>query len=158
MGRNVLISILVLIGLILFASIALGITSHYTTPKLGLDHGKLKACPGNPNCVCSESYAETDASHQIPPLKLSGQNIEASWKLLSQAVIDQGGTIIIESEDYLHAEFTSSIFRFVDDLEARLDKTSGNIHLRSASRVGHSDFGANRKRVEAIRSKLEITQ
>jgi len=149
-GRNVLISFLVLIGLILFAFVALGITSHYTTPDVGMVDGKLKDCPGNPNCVCSESYAGTDAGHQIPPVKLNGKNIETPWKLLRQAVIDQGGAIITEREDYLHAEFTSSIFRFVDDLELRMDRQKGVIHLRSASRVGRSDLGANRKRIEAI--------
>jgi len=150
MGRKVLITFLLLIGLILFAFVALGITSHYTTPDAGLVDGKLKVCPGNPNCVCSESYAETDATHQIPPVKFSGKNSEMPWKLLRQAVIDQGGQIIREDDSYLHAEFTSSIFRFVDDLELRMDRQNGLIHLRSASRVGRSDLGANRKRVEAI--------
>jgi len=157
MGRNVLISFLILIGLILVAFIALGITSHYTTPDLGMDHGKLKACPSSPNCVCSESYAESDASHLIPPVKLNGSNIEALWKLLRQAVIDQGGQIIREDDTYLHAEFTSSIFRFVDDLELRMDRKNGLIHLRSASRVGRSDLGANRKRVEAIWHRFGAT-
>jgi len=157
MGRKVLITFLVLIGLILIAFIALGITSHYTTPDVGLVDGKLKACPGSPNCVCSESYAETDAAHQISSVKLSGINIEAPWKLLRQAVIDQGGQIIREDDVYLHAEFTSSVFRFVDDLELRMDRQSGLIHLRSASRVGHSDLGANRKRVEAIWHRFGAT-
>jgi uncharacterized protein (DUF1499 family) len=154
MGRKVLITFLVLIGLILFAFVALGITSHYITPDVGMVDGKLKVCPGNPNCVCSESYAESDASHHIPPVKLNGTNIEVLWKLLRQAVIDQGGQIVREDDSYLHAEFTSSIFRFVDDLELRMDRQNGLIHLRSASRVGRSDLGANRKRIEAIWHRL----
>jgi len=150
MGRKVLITFLALIGLILLTFIGLGIASHYSSPELGIVDGKLRACPDSPNCVCSEAYAETDASHHIPPVKLSGNNTEAPWKLLRQTIIDQGGQIIREDNSYLHAEFTSSIFRFVDDLELRMDRQNGLIHLRSASRVGRSDLGANRKRIEAI--------
>jgi len=155
MGKKVLISFLVFIGFVLVASVALGITSHYSSPELGLANGKLRPCPDSPNCVCSEQYTEMDATHQIPPIKTGNSDIELPWKLLKQTIIDQGGAIMTEREGYLHAEFTSSIFRFVDDLEARLDRASGQIHLRSAARVGHSDLGANRKRVEAIRMKLE---
>ncbi|MDQ6965890.1 MAG: DUF1499 domain-containing protein, partial [Mariprofundaceae bacterium] len=57
-------------------------------------------------------------------------------------------------DDYLHATFTSRLFRFVDDVELHRDAASGVVHIRSASRVGHSDFGVNRKRVEVIRKLL----
>lgn len=150
MGKKALITMIVLIGLILLALIALGITSHVTTPDVGVVDGKLKACPGSPNCVCSEAYPDADPAHQIPPIKVNAEEMQLPWKLLREAIIDQGGEIISERDDYLHAEFTSPVFRFVDDLEMRADRQEGVIHLRSASRVGRSDFGANRKRVEAI--------
>jgi len=150
MGKKVLITFLVFIGFVLIASVALGITSHYTTPDVGMVDGKLRPCPDSPNCVCSEVYAGTDAAHQIPAVRLNGNRLEAPWMLLRESIIDQGGRIIREDDSYLHAEFTSPIFRFVDDLELRMDRQEGVIHLRSASRVGHSDLGANRKRIEAI--------
>jgi uncharacterized protein (DUF1499 family) len=60
---------------------------------------------------------------------------------------------IVKTEDtYIHAEFTSAIFRFVDDVEFYLDDTAKTIHMRSASRVGKSDFGVNRKRMEKVRA------
>lgn len=150
MGRKALTTFLILIGLILLASVGLGIASHYSTPDVGIIEGKLKACPGNPNCVCSETYPDVDPSHQIPPIKVSTKDIHLPWKLLKQVIVDQGGAIISEREGYLHAEFTSTVFRFVDDLELRADQQNGMIHIRSTSRVGRSDLGANRKRVEAV--------
>jgi len=63
-------------------------------------------------------------------------------------------TIVAEKEDYLHAEAKSLIFRFVDDVEFYFPATEKLIHVRSASRVGHSDLGVNRKRVEEIRSRF----
>jgi uncharacterized protein (DUF1499 family) len=63
-----------------------------------------------------------------------------------------GGKIITDDGGYLHATFTSRIFRFVDDLELRLDGENGIIHLRSASRTGYSDFGVNRKRAEQFQA------
>ena len=150
MGKKMLITTSMIIGLVLLALLALGIASHYTVADIGVVDGKLKACPGNPNCVCSEDYPDVDPAHQIPPIKVGGSEMQIPWKLLKQSIIDQGGEIMSEREAYLHAEFTSPIFRFVDDLEMRADRQNGVIHLRSASRVGRSDFGANRKRVESI--------
>ncbi len=66
--------------------------------------------------------------------------------------------IITAQKGYIHAEFTSFLFRFVDDVEFVLDEGSKTIHVRSASRVGYSDLGVNRKRVEAIRSRFDALQ
>ena len=72
-----------------------------------------------------------------------------------QEIRDMGGVIREQREDYLAATFTSSIFRYVDDLEIRVDVAAGQIHLRSASRVGRSDLGANRARVERLKAALQ---
>jgi uncharacterized protein (DUF1499 family) len=63
--------------------------------------------------------------------------------------------IITETENYLYAEFTSAFWGFVDDVEFLLDESAKVIHVRSASRLGTSDLGANRKRIETIRAKLK---
>lgn len=154
MGRKVLVSAVVLAGVIVLAFFGLGILSHYQVPDLGLQEGKLRPCPDKPNCVCSEHYPDKQPGHEIPPVRVNGGNVDLPWKLLKEAVIKSGGSVVTEREDYLHAEFTSKIFRFVDDLEMRLDRENGEIHFRSASRVGHSDLGANRKRVERIWKRL----
>lgn len=58
--------------------------------------------------------------------------------------------VVSSTDRYLHAEFTSALFRFVDDVEFLIDPDAKQIHFRSASRVGYSDLGANRRRMEAI--------
>ncbi|HEY5717459.1 MAG TPA: DUF1499 domain-containing protein, partial [Motiliproteus sp.] len=73
---------------------------------------------------------------------------------LQQSIEAQGGVLVRVQDDYLAATFTSSLFGFVDDLEARLELDKQQIQLRSASRVGHSDLGANRTRVELLRRQF----
>ncbi len=147
---SITIGLLLLTPLLLLAG--MGLLSHYQEPELGLYQGALHRCPDKPNCVCSENGQAQQ--HAIDSLE-AGPEAGIAWSKLLQAVDSAGGRVVRSSDDYLHAEFSSLIFRFVDDLEARLDRESGRIHLRSASRVGHSDFGANRKRVEAIRLKFK---
>ncbi|MEE9494226.1 MAG: DUF1499 domain-containing protein [Gammaproteobacteria bacterium] len=108
----------------------------------------LEPCPDSPNCV--SSLSQTDA-HAIAPFSFSG-NAEEAWQTLISLLQDQKRTAITEQSDqYLHAEVSSLIFRFVDDIEFLLLPDEHLIHLRSASRTGYSDFGVNRKRVEQLR-------
>jgi uncharacterized protein (DUF1499 family) len=114
---------------------------------LGAREGKLAPCPATPNCVCSQ--AEDD--HAIEPIHFDGDPDQA-WALLHQVLAEQPRTRIIREEDeYLHAECTSALFRFTDDVEFLLDREERVIHFRSASRAGRSDLGVNRKRMEEIR-------
>ncbi len=113
---------------------------------------KLASCPSSPNCVSSQA---TDAGHFIAPFKITG-NVEEAWAALKKALISQSRTVITsETGDTLHAEATSLVFRFVDDVDAILDADARLIHIRSASRTGYGDFGVNRKRVEMLRSQLQ---
>ena len=111
--------------------------------------GRLRPCPGTPNCVCSfdkgASAIEPFVFEQAP---------EQAWQRLQEVVAAQPRVrLITQSPSYLHYEFTSLIFRFVDDVEFLLDAEKKRIHVRSASRAGRSDFGVNRARVEAIRAQ-----
>ena len=115
---------------------------------LGTHDGKLGPCPSSPNCVSSQS---SDDAHRISPLTYSGPAADAMKKLTVVIQTFPRTSVITVSESYLHAEFTSAIFRFVDDLEFLVDDTAKVIHVRSASRMGYSDLGVNRKRVEEIR-------
>jgi uncharacterized protein (DUF1499 family) len=111
----------------------------------------LAPCPDSPNCVSSQA-PEADREHYIAAFSFTGEPAEA-WQRLKAAVLtEKRVTIITEQDDYLHAEMRSLMFRFVDDIEFSLAADTGLIHVRSASRVGHSDFGVNRKRVERIRT------
>ena len=120
---------------------------------LGVRDGKLAPCPNTPNCVSSQS---ADAGHKIEPLTYTSSPGEAFAKL-EQVIKSQPRTKIITSSPnyYLYVEFTSAIMGFVDDVEFYLDADAKLIHVRSASRLGQSDLGVNRKRIETIRAKLQ---
>ena len=118
----------------------------------GLIENQLSQCGSKPNCVCSEQ--QDRGEHYVEPVKLVQPNV-VSLQQVSEVITAAGGEVVQSSDNYLAATFTSSAFGFVDDFEARLDADKGVLHLRSASRVGHSDLGANRKRVEQIRTALQ---
>lgn len=112
---------------------------------IGVRDGRLIACPESPNCVSSYESSE---EHSIAPL-------EANLSQIQQILLTMDAANIVEqSGNYLYAEFTSSLMGYVDDVEFLYDPTSNSTQVRSASRVGYSDMGANRSRVEAIRSQL----
>ncbi|PKN70077.1 MAG: DUF1499 domain-containing protein [Deltaproteobacteria bacterium HGW-Deltaproteobacteria-12] len=108
----------------------------------------LKTCPHTPNCVSSQAG---DPEHAIAPFLYSGGRAEAYARIKDIVGGMKRTKIVAEKEDYLHAEFKSLIFRFIDDVEFYFPEDQNIIHVRSASRVGHSDMGVNRKRVEEIR-------
>ena len=113
---------------------------------LGVNNGKLAPCPGTPNCVNSQS---NDAQFKIEPLPA------VSITELQKVVEGMERTTIIESTDnYLYAEFKTKLMGFVDDVEFYLDSPENVVHVRSASRLGKSDLGLNRQRIEEIRAKL----
>ena len=119
---------------------------------IGVTVDKLRLCPDSPNCVSSQSG---DPRHAIAPIRYEG-TAEKARELLIEAVSRMKRSRIVISEKlYLHAEFTSAFFRFVDDVEFLLDDEKKLIHVRSASRVGNSDFGVNRMRVEEIRTRFD---
>ena len=141
-----------LMAVVLLLAAALFAAARYSrgiTPAYGLEQGQLRPCPPRPNCVCSEA-GTPDAQQRIEPLRLQGRDPEEAWAALQRAVAAAGGEAVAVRADYLAATFRTPLLGFVDDLEARLDTDRGLIHLRSASRVGHSDLGANRARVERL--------
>ncbi len=122
------------------------------SPATQASEKKLAACPSSPNCVSSQA---ADAEHFIAPFKVVG-NVEDAWAALKRALLSQSRTVITnETGDTLHAQATSLVFRFVDDIDAILDTDARIIHIRSASRVGYGDFGVNCKRVEMLRAQLQ---
>jgi len=117
---------------------------------LGPD-GRLKPCPATPNCVSSDAE---DRGHRIAPLD-AGTDPEGTWQALMDLLeADRRFTIKARGDGYLHAEARTAILRFVDDLEFQLRPAEGVIAVRSASRVGYSDLGTNRRRLEALRERL----
>lgn len=121
---------------------------------LGVKEGKLAPCPSSPNCVVSQG--DEDAEHAIAPLAYSGNPALAIAKLTDIVRAMPRTTIVEATDNYLYAEFASKLMGFVDDVEFYLDPTASVIQVRSASRLGQSDLGVNRKRVEAIRAALSL--
>jgi uncharacterized protein (DUF1499 family) len=125
---------------------------------LGVREGRLLACPSSPNCVSSDA---SDDEHAIAPLGFDGAPA-AAWSALREAIAQMPRAEIIEDTgSYMHVEFTSLLFRYVDDVE--LDLRTGRpgsdvIAVRSASRLGHSDMGANRDRVEELRTLFDAAR
>lgn len=132
---------------IFFIIMTLSTTTHAdTTAKR-----KLPPCQDTPNCVSSQA---TSKLHYIAPFKVSGDPALA-WQELRKAIMAHVRMVVThETETTLHAEATSLVLSFVDDIDAILDAEAGLIHIRSASRLGHSDFGVNRKRIEKFRTQL----
>ncbi len=114
---------------------------------------QLISCPNTSNCVLSTSSSK---EKMIDPLSFIDKDPEQNWNALVKAIQSQGGNILINDGTYLHAIFTSTIFRFKDDLEAIL--TQDHIDIRSASRAGKSDLGQNKKRIERIRSSYQTNK
>jgi len=119
---------------------------------LGVAGGRLAPCPSSPNCVSSEAKKP---KHAVEPFTLKGDRA-AGWKAVREVVEGMPRTKTVSaSKIYLHAECTSLLMRYVDDLELYLGRDSQVIQVRSASRVGYSDMGVNRKRVERLRKVLQ---
>jgi uncharacterized protein (DUF1499 family) len=147
--KKLLIIVAAIFLIVIIAIFILGLMSH-SGQAHGLVEGRLKQCPDTPNCVSSEFVS--DAEHYIEPLAYSAGEAAQVSPRLKAIIYQMGGSIQVEEVDYLAATFTSSVFRFVDDLELRIDTGQKTIHLRSASRVGHGDGGVNRKRVELLKN------
>lgn len=128
-----------------------------TRPELGIKNGRLIPCPQTPNCVSSQ---DVDEKHHIEPIQFMGTQDEAHNRLRKILESEQRTKFVAISDDYIWAEFTSAFFGFTDDVEFYFpEKQMGEvvIHVRSASRIGYSDFGVNQKRVELLRKKLTET-
>jgi uncharacterized protein (DUF1499 family) len=158
------IGVIVGFVLILIVTVAIATTQRLsggsmfagTRPmNISIQSGKLAACPGTPNCVNSQGL---DAQSKIEPLAYNSTPTEAIAKLKT-VIGDMDRTkIISETDNYLYAEFMSKLMGFVDDVEFLLDDHAKVIQVRSASRLGESDLGVNRQRIEAIRAKFNQLQ
>jgi uncharacterized protein (DUF1499 family) len=125
---------------------------------LGVRDGKLKPPSRTPNSVSSQAELWPDAPQKeyarIAPLPLAG-DAKATIARIAAVVLDLPGARIVERrEDYLYAQFTTALMRYVDDVEFWVDPAAGVVQVRSASRLGSKDFGVNRARIESIRARL----
>lgn len=139
----------------LLATIVLLAGCAGTPSKLGIENGQLPQCPAKPNCVSSQA---SDPQQRIAPLLVTGTPAQVQAQLLQVLGDIERAKVVVIRDDYISAEVTSKIFRFVDDVVFYFPATGSTetvVQVRSASRLGHSDLGVNRKRVELIRDRLK---
>jgi uncharacterized protein (DUF1499 family) len=151
--------ILLIVLILIVAAWAVTMTILSATSRrpdnLGVHEGKLAPCPNTPNCVSSQT---DDEAHRMAPIPFEGR-AGVALDRLEATLAARPRTAGVKKMNklclYLRAECTSFLFRFVDDVEFLVDPEAKVIHFRSASRVGRSDFGVNRKRMEEIRKDFE---
>ena len=126
---------------------ALALAGCAGTPpdNLGIKDGRLAPCPSSPNCV--SSFASDD-QHAVSSWRYSGTAEAAQEKLIGILKSTDNATVITSNPGYIRAEFESSLMGFVDDVEFMIEDQA--VQMRSASRLGYSDLGANRSRINAI--------
>ncbi len=143
------------LSIIFSLMITLSSSLIFSSPALaaiGLSDGHLSACPSSPNCVVSQ---DGDEEHAIEPITYKSDRNTAKEALLKVLSVVPRTEVIEQTDDYIHTESTSRIFKFVDDAEFYFPENEKVIQVRSASRVGESDLGVNRRRIEQIRLAME---
>jgi uncharacterized protein (DUF1499 family) len=146
----ILVGVLVLAVAAIGGGIRLAAQSRTMSVQVGVVAGRLTGCPETPNCVSSDA-PPTDPHHVAALADPAG----STWPALIEKVAAMDGAVLVRSDgNYAHFTFESRLFGFVDDVEFHRRSATGEIAVRSASRVGRGDLDANRKRIEAIRAAL----
>jgi uncharacterized protein (DUF1499 family) len=145
-------------GVLLLLGGQLGLYRGSAPADLGVKDGKLKPPSRTDNSVSSQAGLHADhpmrVAAAVAPIKYSGEGAAAMARLRGVVESMDRAKIVRPEPLYLHAEFTSKWFKFVDDVEFVVDEQESVIHVRSAARLGQKDFGVNRTRVEAIRARF----
>ena len=138
------------ITLVPLLALALGVGAarmSHRPVEVGLVDGRLRPCPPSPNCVCSEPANAAS----IPALTFAGDPVLAFRSLVDFLGAEPNAKTLDVGDGYLHVVYYTPFLKFADDVEFRLDPQAKAIHVRSASRIGRSDLGTNRARIERIR-------
>jgi uncharacterized protein (DUF1499 family) len=122
---------------------------------LGAKNGKLALVVNKPNNVSSQADLN-DGAHYVAPFKFTGDAAAAFQKLVKLVQGQPRANVVTQDGQYLHAEFSTPLMGFVDDAEFLLAPEQTLIHVRSAARLGYSDLGVNRKRVESLRAQFAV--
>jgi uncharacterized protein (DUF1499 family) len=150
--------VVVLLAVVALAAGQFGLLQGSPPTDLGVRDGKLKAPSDAPNSVSSQAALYPThpqrAYAEVAPLALQGSGAQTMARLRTAVESTPGARVVKADEGYLYAQFTTRWMKYVDDLELWFDPAAGVVQARSASRLGHSDMGANRARVEALRRQL----
>ncbi len=152
--------VLIIVGLAVALLVAgqMGLLRGTAPTDLGVKNCQLKPPAMNPNSVSSQAALHANhpfrAYSDIAPLAYTGDGAAAFARAVAIVKATPGTTVVEEKPGYVYAQCQTRWLKFTDDLELALDESARVIHVRSASRLGKSDLGANRKRVEAIRAAM----
>jgi uncharacterized protein (DUF1499 family) len=135
---------IVVLFLIVMSAVACAGRAQESRSKTAAD---LAPCSDSPNCVSTQSR---DAGRAMPPLPYLKSAEESMERLVAIVREMKRVAIVSATSSYLHVEFRSAFFRFVDDVQFVLDDSARVIHFRSASRTGYYDFGVNRRRMQEM--------
>lgn len=135
--------------LLCFATLGSAGCAGETPTHLGAVEGRLAPCPNTPNCVSTQADPG-DAEHYMPALPFTGPVETAQSRLLALIREMPRSQIVTEQPGYVHATFRSPRMGFVDDAEFLFDAEAGLLHFRAAARLGRSDMGVNRGRMESL--------
>ena len=153
-------AVIVIFAMAVVAIIAgqLGLLQGKAPPDLGVSQGKLKGLSPTPNCVSSQANLYPDHPQRlyssIAPLALRGDGPATLARLKTIVQSTANAKLVDSAPDYLYAQYTTPLMKYVDDVELWFDPANSSIAVRSASRLGQRDFDANRKRIEALRAAL----
>lgn len=151
--QKLLFAILLLGAVFIAARLGIAFISRYPATGGVIDKEgvlQLGDCPSTPNCQGSQS---TRAEQTVEPLALAAP-AQNTPEIIVEAIQSLGGSIVTSDNNYLHATFKTRLMAYTDDVEFLVDTPNNVIHIRSASRLGVSDLGANKKRIDAIRQHL----
>ena len=144
------------LGAVLVAQ--LGLLQGSAPTDLGVQQGKLKGLSATDNSVSSQADLYPDHPQRkyssIAPLALRGDGPSTIAKLKTIVQGMEGSKLVSSAPDYLYAQYTTPLMKYVDDVEFWFDPSSNAIQVRSASRIGKGDMGLNRKRIETVRAAL----
>ncbi|KIO49876.1 DUF1499 domain-containing protein [Nitrosospira sp. NpAV] len=154
--------LLIVVALVVITGVIagqLGLLKGTPPTDLGVREGKLKPPSKTPNSVSSQASLYPDhpqrAYASIAPLSMKGDGAATLSQIASIIKTMDGAQIVKMEPGYLYVQFTTRIMKYVDDAEFYFDPAAGVIQVRSSSRLGSSDLGVNRERIEFIRQKLE---
>lgn len=141
-----------ILGVVAIIAIAMMAKNGKKPKNLGLIGGRFKPLSSKPNGVSSQAE---DKAKKVAPLTFFETISDTKEKIKKACEAYGGQTLCEETENYLHFVFTTETMKFKDDVEFYIDEKNHQVHYRSASRVGYSDMGVNKKRYEAIQKNYE---
>ena len=141
-----------------FAAGRAGLLSGKEPANLGVKDGRLKRPSRTENSVSSQAGLHPDhpmkAYAEIAPIQFAGEGVAAIERIRRIVESTEGARVVRAEREYLYAQFQTRWLKFVDDVEFFADEGAKVVHVRSASRIGRRDYGVNRARIEAIRTRF----